>query len=216
MANPRQTRAPVDFVQAGGSDRTRITRRAALAVAVAGTGMMWPIPRPRADAVAADAIVAIGMLNTPLLASTSAGGSAAFSSRYAAMEPTIDQTFDLTIVLAVSVGVRCGALAPDQQSRLLTAFRRYTVVSCVANFDTHAGQSFAVSPQARSAGDGRTIVESRIAPVSGEATKFGYVMTQTPSGWKIVDVLEDGAISRVAIRRFDFRAVLASAAAPVA
>jgi phospholipid transport system substrate-binding protein len=35
-------------------------------------------------------------------------------------------------------------------------------------------------------------------------------MSQTASGWKVVDVLEDGSISRVAVQRSDFRAVLAS------
>ena len=34
-------------------------------------------------------------------------------------------------------------------------------------------------------------------------------MRQTPSGWKAVDVLADGAISRVAVQRSDFRTVLA-------
>jgi phospholipid transport system substrate-binding protein len=39
--------------------------------------------------------------------------------------------------------------------------------------------------------------------------KLSYVMRRTPSGWKAVDVLADGAISRVAVQRSDFRALLA-------
>jgi phospholipid transport system substrate-binding protein len=36
------------------------------------------------------------------------------------------------------------------------------------------------------------------------------VMLQTPAGWKAVDVLADGAISRVAVQRSDFRGLLAN------
>jgi len=53
------------------------------------------------------------------------------------------------------------------------------------------------------------VVQTRIVPTSGDATKLDYVMKQTPAGWRIVDVLADGAISRVAVQRSDFRSVLA-------
>ena len=34
-------------------------------------------------------------------------------------------------------------------------------------------------------------------------------MRQTPAGWRVVDVLADGTISRVATQRSDFRSTLA-------
>jgi phospholipid transport system substrate-binding protein len=79
-----------------------------------------------------------------------------------------------------------------------------------ANFDSDAGQSFSVSPAARDLGDGRLVVESRIIPVNGDATQLDYVMKQTASGWKVVDVLAAGSISRVAVQRSDFRHLLSS------
>jgi phospholipid transport system substrate-binding protein len=44
--------------------------------------------------------------------------------------------------------------------------------------------------------------------------KLSYVMRQTPAGWKAVDVLADGSISRVAVQRSDFRALLANGGSP--
>jgi phospholipid transport system substrate-binding protein len=35
-------------------------------------------------------------------------------------------------------------------------------------------------------------------------------MKQTPSGWKVVDVLTAGSISRVAMQRSDFRRILSN------
>jgi phospholipid transport system substrate-binding protein len=53
-------------------------------------------------------------------------------------------------------------------------------------------------------------VQSRIVPISGEATELGYVMQQTGADWKVVDVLAAGSISRVAVQRSDFRRVLSN------
>jgi phospholipid transport system substrate-binding protein len=39
---------------------------------------------------------------------------------------------------------------------------------------------------------------------------LAYVMRQTPAGWRAVDVLADGSISRVATQRSDFRGLLSS------
>jgi hypothetical protein len=41
-------------------------------------------------------------------------------------------------------------------------------------------------------GSGRVVVQSRIVPIRGEATELDYVMNQTPTGWKVVDVLAAG------------------------
>jgi phospholipid transport system substrate-binding protein len=109
----------------------------------------------------------------------------------------------------VSVGPRWSSLPADQQNRLLDAFRRYTVASYVANFDHYNGQTFSVSADARRLGSGEVVVQSRIAWTT-DSNDLGYVMKQTPSGWKVVDVLADGSISRVAVQRSDFRSLLTS------
>ncbi len=98
----------------------------------------------------------------------------------------------------------------EQQARLLDAFRRYTIASYAANFAHYAGQRFSVAPETRLLDGGRVLVKSRIVSSGGDATEMDYVMKQTPSGWKIVDVLAAGSISRVAVQRSDFRHLLSS------
>jgi phospholipid transport system substrate-binding protein len=154
------------------------------------------------------ATLTIRRLNEALLVAMRAGGATDFRSRFDSLGPVIDQTFDLQTVLAVSVGLHWPLLSADQKRRLLQVFRRYTVASYVAAFSTYAGQSFTVSPITRSLGPGREIVQSRIMVVNGPATRLDYVMTDAASGWKVVDVLVDGLISRVAVQRSDFRLLL--------
>ena len=64
-------------------------------------------------------------------------------------------------------------------------------------------------PQVRTAGSDQ-IVGTRIVPASGDPTRIDYVMRQANGQWKAVDVLLDGSISRVAVQRSDFRALIGS------
>jgi len=57
-------------------------------------------------------------------------------------------------------------------------------------------------------------VHTRIAPRSGDGHALDYVMRNTDSGWRVVDVLADGAVSRVAVLRSDFRRRLSRGGAP--
>jgi phospholipid transport system substrate-binding protein len=166
--------------------------------------------RALAETASADATSTIKRLNGALLAAMKSGRETDFSHRFQALAPEIDQAFDLSAVLSVSVGLGWASLSPDQQSRLLAAFRRYTVASYVANFDSYAGQNFSVSPETRSLGVDRVVVESRIAQIGGDETELDYVMKQTPSGWKVIDVIAAGSISRVAVQRSDFRRILSN------
>jgi len=168
-----------------------------------------PLSAP-AHADTAPAIATVQQFNAALLGAMQSGRQTGFSQRFEALAPAIDQAFDLRAVLAVSVGPSWGALPQDQQSRLLDAFRRYTVASYLANFNNYAGQSFTVSPETRALGTDRQVVQSEIRSADGEATRFDYVMQPTAAGWKIVDVLVEGSISRVAVQRSDFRHILSS------
>jgi len=170
-----------------------------------------PLSRPAfAEPASSDATATIRELNDALLAAMKAGERTDFSHRFQALAPAVDQAFDLPAVLSVSVGLGWANLSPAQQSSLLNAFRRYTVASYVANFNNYNGQTFTVSPDTSSLGAGRVLVKSSIKPVSGDATELDYVMKQTPSGWKVVDVLAAGSISRVAVQRSDFRHLLSN------
>src|SRR5271165_3379622 len=194
---------------------SRLTRAAAFELdrrSLLGFVLVAALPAAAygADPAAAEASATVARLYDGLLADMKAGKKVDFQRRFEMLASVVDQVFDLQTVLAVSVGPRWAGLAPDQQTRLLWAFRRYTVASYVASFDSYAGQTLSVLPDTRPSGGGQVVVQTRIVPKSGDATKLDYVMKQTPSGWKIVDVLADGTISRVAVQRSDFRGVLAN------
>ncbi len=162
-------------------------------------------------AVAADTEAAspIAALNRGLLAGMHAGKATPFPQRFATLAPLVEGAFDVPGILQASVGPRWSALPPAQQSQLLDVFRRFTVASYVANFDSFGGEKLELLPESRSVGADQ-VVATQIVPTSGAPTRIDYVMRRTQAGWRAVDVLLNGSISRVAVQRSDFRSLLGS------
>ena len=131
----------------------------------------------------------------------------------AALRPAVEGAFDLDVILRAAVGPRWASFAPADQEALLAAFTDFTVASWASNFDTDGGTHFTIAPGTRAVGADQ-IVETHIESPGGEPARIDYQMRQTPAGWRAVDVLLDGAISRVAVQRSDFRALIAQGGAP--
>ncbi len=184
-----------------------LARRALLGAL--GGGLLLPGFGRLALAADADAAAPITALNRGLLNAMHAGKATPFPQRYSALAPLVEGAFDIPGILQASVGPRWSALPPAQQSQLLDVFRRFTVASYVANFDNFSGEKLEVLPISRSVGADQ-VVATQIVPSSGEPTRIDYVMRRTPAGWRAVDVLLNGSISRVAVQRSDFRSLLGS------
>jgi phospholipid transport system substrate-binding protein len=179
-------------------------RRVVLSVAAS---VLFGATLPAKAATDGTAVASIQRLVDGLVEIMKAGPGTPFQQRYATLAPVIDRTFDLAAILQESVGSSWATLPPQQQAMLTDAFRRYTVSSYVNSFDDFNGQRFAINPETRAVGS-EQVVETKVIPRKGESHELDYVMRQSSSGWRVVDVLADGSISRVAVQRSDFRRVL--------
>jgi phospholipid transport system substrate-binding protein len=147
-------------------------------------------------------------LYSGLEAAMRAGRTTPFTRRFDALAPVVDRAFDLATVLKVSVGGRWDSMDPASQARLVEAYRRFTIATYVANFDKYEGEHFQVLPGARDLGADR-VVQTQIVSGNGDRVRLDYVMRDDAGTWKVVDVLLNGSISRVAVQRSDFRKILA-------
>jgi phospholipid transport system substrate-binding protein len=192
-----------------------VSRRTVLGLALAGLAVA-----PRRvfaanvgnTADAADVTAPIDALNEALAQVMKAGGRTPFRERFQMLAPAIDRAFDLPGILRVSIGPSWSSIDPSLQVALTTAFRRFTVASYVANFNSYDGERFKVGSILRRSGADQ-VVDTTIVPEKGEAIRVDYVMRQEGAAWKAVDVLLDGTISRVAVQRSDFRSLLAQGGA---
>jgi phospholipid transport system substrate-binding protein len=166
----------------------------------------------RGNAVAADdagITDPIQGLYAGLEAAMRAGKATPFQQRFDALAPAVDRAFDLETILKVSVGLRWDSMEPVVQEQLRKTFRRFTIATYVANFDKYDGERFRVMPGTRESGTDK-IVKSEIVSMNGDPIRLDYVMRFQNNTWRIVDVLLDGSISRVAVQRSDFRKILAN------
>lgn len=168
---------------------------------IIGLGSICIARTARAD-TAADAATPIARLNAALEAR-----SANFAQRVAMLEPVLDQSFDLPTVLRASVGLGWATLSATEQQNLLQVFRRYIAANYAANFT--GGQTIRIMQEQRSLPGGGQVVQTQIVGSNGAVHRLDYVMRQTAAGWRAQDVLAEGTISRVAVQRSDFSAVLA-------
>lgn len=136
-----------------------------------------------------------------------AGRATPFPRRFEMIAPAVDGAFDLPAVLAASVGLRLNSAPADQKAALLEQFRRFTIASYAANFDNPADRLEVLGTQRELGAD--IVVPTRVVPASGDPTSIDYLMRHTPQGWRAVDVLLDGGISQNAVKRSDFRALVA-------
>jgi phospholipid transport system substrate-binding protein len=165
--------------------------------------LLGPVP----VAAASEMTAPVEQLHAGLIEIMKAGKNAPFRQRYDKIAPVIGRTFDLDVIVRQVVGPRWTALPQDQQAALEDAFRRYTIASYVSNFEDYSGERFEVLPGVAAVGNDR-VVKTQIVTASGQAHVLAYVMRQTGAGWRVVDVLAEGSVSRVAAQRSEIRSVL--------
>jgi len=151
----------------------------------------------------------IRALNAGLLSVMKAGRAVPFEQRFTMLAPAVDRAFDLDALLRGAVGTRWAELPAADQDALRAEFRRFSIASWVAHFDSFEGQSFSVAEQPRELSGGTLAVETKLVSPGGTSVDLTYVMRPGAGGWRAVDVLAEGSISRVAVLRSDFRATLA-------
>jgi phospholipid transport system substrate-binding protein len=150
----------------------------------------------------------IAAFDDALISIMKAGKATPFQRRFDMLAPVLQQSFDLDQILKSCIGPRYASLTADEQSALSEVFRRFTIASWVANFNSFSGQSFEISPELRAVGEEQVV--STTLKGAGDPVRLDYVMHQTSGSWRVVDILLDGTISRVAVQRSDFRTLLAS------
>jgi phospholipid transport system substrate-binding protein len=192
-------------------EHAAIGRRGALILTAAGFAAAFARLPARAQTASYAAVYApVTALNNALLAAMKSGDAVSFDRRYQALAPVIDRVFNLNAVLAASVGLSWQSIPYAQKTTLASAFRRYTVSSYVANFNSFNGQSFEIVPGTRVVGNGEVVVRTRLIRQGNSPVELDYVLRSGPAGWQVVDVLTDGTISRVAVQRSDFQQLLES------
>lgn len=168
---------------------------------------------PAAAAAESDpAVTQIQTFYSALVDAMKRGHELGMHGRYQALTPAVDAAFDIPTMIKFIVGPSWAPMSDADHKALIDAFRRMTIANYASNFSDFHGERFDVDPTVQTR-DADHFVQTTLVPPDGKPVPLIYRMRNTSGSWKIIDVLLNGSVSELAMRRSDFSATLASGGA---
>ena len=183
-----------------------LSRRVVASVAVA---LLILVPANGFGASGDPAAVRVDNLYTALLDTMKQAKQLGIKGRYDKLAPVLGKAYDLPLMSKIAVGQNWGALSAAQRESIVNAFTRMTTATYASRFDDFSGERFEVL-QTADQPNGDKIVKTHIVQSDGKAVQLNYLMRNTGSEWKIIDVYLNGTISELASRRAEFGSILKS------
>lgn len=171
---------------------------AALAIAVATP----------AAARAAGPVQAIKVYHAGLLTVMKRAKTLGFEGRAKALSPMINRAFDLRFLSRRIIGSKAWrGLSGPKRTAYVSAFARLTISTYAGRFKGFSGEKFETTGTEK-IGAKYVLVKTDVVKSDGSRIPLNYLMQRRGGAWKVIDVYLKGAVSEVATRRAEFRAVL--------
>lgn len=127
--------------------------------------------------------------------------------RFDRLLPTVDAAFHMPLMVQIAVGSHWEKTNPYEQEQVTEAFRRMSVSTLATLFDGYSGEIF--EHQKNSPGpSGTVIVMTDLVKTDKSRIHISYVARKFNIGWRIIDIIVDGGISELKVRRSEYRLVL--------
>ncbi len=178
----------------------QLSRRSALGL-LGATALLSPRFAFAQDA--GDPVAMIQVFYTTLLECMQNGPALGFDGRYQKIEPVLNNTFDVATMCKIAVGPEWTNMSGDKKGGVLVAFNQYMVTTYAARFKEYKSQKFEVG-EAKPAGEGRVLVESKLIRSNGEPVELNYLFRLNKGVWRVIDIYLSGSISQMAQMRSDF------------
>lgn len=127
--------------------------------------------------------------------------------RYARLAPTLTATYDFNTMTRLAVGAAWTEAPADQRAALVQAFSRLSIATYAKRFSGYSGERFETVGE-KPGPRGTTLVETRLVRPADPPVPLTYVLQKQDGGFRIIDVILEGAISELAVRRSEYAQVL--------
>jgi phospholipid transport system substrate-binding protein len=101
--------------------------------------------------------------------------------------------FDFTRMTRLAVGRNWSQASPEQREALTKEFRTLLVRTYSSSLSQYRNQKIEVKPLTAAPGDEDVVVRSAVIQEGGPPIPIDYRMEKLPQGWKVYDVVIDGA-----------------------
>ncbi|MCP5364564.1 MAG: ABC transporter substrate-binding protein [Hyphomicrobiales bacterium] len=127
--------------------------------------------------------------------------------RYRKLEPQLMESYDFGRMIAVAAGSHWRQAGEPERQELLNAFSRFSVATYASRFNGYSGEHFETVNERQ--GPRQTVlVDTRLIRPDADPIPITYVMRANNGQWQIVDVLLEGTISELAVKRSEYATIL--------
>jgi len=127
--------------------------------------------------------------------------------RFHNLEPTLNAVYDFRTMTKLVTGTAWTGASEEQRAALVDAFTRLSVATYAERFSGFSGEQFETLG-VRDGPRGTTLVDTRIVRPADPAVPITYVLQPQDGTWHVIDVLVQGSISELAVRRSEYAQLL--------
>lgn len=148
----------------------------------------------------------IDTLNAGLLdAMTHTGGN--YQTRLERLDPLMQAAFDYDHMAQVAIGKYWSSLSEADKQKYLDLFSQVSVAAAANRFRETTGVAFQITGT-RPGPQGTTLVDTTLKVGSGDPRKITYLLQQSGSDWRAIDVYYEGTVSELATKRSEYTSVI--------
>ncbi|MGB0683849.1 MAG: ABC transporter substrate-binding protein [Magnetovibrionaceae bacterium] len=128
--------------------------------------------------------------------------------RFDRVAPAVRETFALERMVRIASGSAWRESDAETKAELVKAFHRMTAATYASQFKGHDGETFETTGT-RPGPRGTTLIDTQLnVPESSRTVPLVYVTLSKGKQGRIVDVLLDGDISQLAVRRSEYQRIV--------
>ena len=129
------------------------------------------------------------------------------AERYKLLQPSVDRSFHLALMTQISASSFWRIATSDEKTQLIKGFRRMSVATLATLFSGYNGEKFYIIGE-KPGPYNTTVVYSDLVKSDKSKVSIAYVTKFLKDKWKIIDIILDGGISELKVRRSEYRNIL--------
>ncbi|CCQ73420.1 ABC transporter substrate-binding protein [Magnetospira sp. QH-2] len=165
------------------------------------------LPSPSTHAAGADPRQTVSIFQATLLDVMRESHTLDVRERFDKLAPALAEAYHLPLMIQVATGDHWSQASGDQRRRLVAAFHKMSAATVATLFDGYSNETFRISGEKNGPG-GTILVDTVLESPTGDDHRISYVVKSFPDGWRMVDVVVDGKISELSVRRSEYHRTL--------
>ena len=127
--------------------------------------------------------------------------------RYDKILPSISKTFHMPLMVQIATGKYWNKAQASQKAAVTEAFKRVNIATLATLFNGYNGEIFKTVGEYLGPSK-TTIVSTHLIKTNKSKVSIAYVARKFNREWRLIDVLVDGGISELKIRRSEYQLIL--------